>query len=403
MALSKLLGCIIFGIGCQASGQVSSEIVTILPTSTKSAVGELHFRDKAATTHYVGFKSPDSNSANMVWTVPSVDAIGVWTSNGSGIMSVTGFPTLDGIITGLAVNRSGVTRVQIINGGGAAGGIVQTLNAGGTAAVNILNDGGFTTTGTIGTSSARIPKIWVTDFDCSGTGCGGTADPVIAKSHIVGSALIGFTWHYDPVSPHILTLSDPSAATFFSVDATTTPRIFYFLGHAYPNGDATFDLGENIARWRNLFLSGNAQATSFSIGATTIIDSSGGVATQAITQSGASSVAFTQNALTTTFTAKKSGAGPGGTDAIRVQIINGGGLTGGIVQTLNSDGTSVVNLLNESGVRTNNLYINPGGGIYAPSGTAGATSCVPISVASFGDAHITYESGLIISVGVGPC
>ena len=401
MALSKLLGCIILGIGCQASGQVSSEIVTILPTSTKSAVGELHFRDKAATSHYVGFKSPDSNSANMVWTVPSVDAIGAWTSNGSGIMSVTGFPTLDGIITGLTVNRSGVTRAQILNGGGTAGGIVQTLNAGGTAAVNILNDGGFTTTGTVGTSSARIPKLWVTDIDCSGTGCGGTSDPVIAKSHIVGSALVGFTWHYDPASPHILTLADPGATPFFSVDATATPRIFYFLGHVYPNVDATFDLGENIARWSNLFLSGNAQATSFSIGATTVIDSLRGIATPAITQSGASTVTFMQNAITTTFTVKKSGAGPGGSDATRVQILNGG--AGGIVQTLNSDGTIVVNLLNESGVRTNNLYINSGGGIYAPSGTIGATSCVPISIASFSDAHITYESGLIISVGIGPC
>lgn len=53
--------------------QNQANIFTLIPGSTRTTPGELHFRDIQATTHYVGFKSSSSNAANLIWQLPNVD------------------------------------------------------------------------------------------------------------------------------------------------------------------------------------------------------------------------------------------------------------------------------------------------------------------------------------------
>jgi hypothetical protein len=62
--------------------------VTVLPKADLTFTGELRFRDKQATPHYIGFKAPDSVSANVVWTWMGADAVGSVQSDGAGHLSI---------------------------------------------------------------------------------------------------------------------------------------------------------------------------------------------------------------------------------------------------------------------------------------------------------------------------
>ncbi len=64
-------------------GQTRSNIFEVIPKTDLSATGELRFRDKQTTSHYIGFKAPDSISANIVWTAPGSDAVGCLQSDGA--------------------------------------------------------------------------------------------------------------------------------------------------------------------------------------------------------------------------------------------------------------------------------------------------------------------------------
>lgn len=65
---------------------VVAEGSTLEPHGTSAGdTGELRFKELAANgTNYVGFKSADSLAGNVIWTLPNADSAGVFTSDGSG-------------------------------------------------------------------------------------------------------------------------------------------------------------------------------------------------------------------------------------------------------------------------------------------------------------------------------
>lgn len=81
-----------------------SGLVALVPTSTAAGGGgELRFLElRANGVNYVGFKAADSIASNLVWKLPSADASGAFTSDGSGVMAVTA-----GLSTTKTVRASG--------------------------------------------------------------------------------------------------------------------------------------------------------------------------------------------------------------------------------------------------------------------------------------------------------
>ncbi len=57
--------------------------VTVLPTSGRSATGQLLFRDQQTSYHSVGFQAAASIPANVVWTLPTADNTGCLISDGA--------------------------------------------------------------------------------------------------------------------------------------------------------------------------------------------------------------------------------------------------------------------------------------------------------------------------------
>lgn len=56
--------------------------------------GELRLRELAANgTNYVGFKSGDTLAGNVIWTLPTADAAGVFSSNGTGTVTLQAVAT----------------------------------------------------------------------------------------------------------------------------------------------------------------------------------------------------------------------------------------------------------------------------------------------------------------------
>lgn len=58
-----------------AFGQQSVNKLKVIPTPTGTSVGEVDFQNKA-NDHHIGLKSTDTNSADVVWTLPNVDRSG---------------------------------------------------------------------------------------------------------------------------------------------------------------------------------------------------------------------------------------------------------------------------------------------------------------------------------------
>lgn len=57
--------------------------------SSAGNTGEVRYRELSANgTNYVGFKAADALADNVIWTLPSADAAGVFVSNGSKVLSI---------------------------------------------------------------------------------------------------------------------------------------------------------------------------------------------------------------------------------------------------------------------------------------------------------------------------
>lgn len=66
----------------------NTNLITVIPTQTDSAVGELHFREKYANgANYTGFKAPASLASNLIWELPGTFGTSgqCLLTNGSGV------------------------------------------------------------------------------------------------------------------------------------------------------------------------------------------------------------------------------------------------------------------------------------------------------------------------------
>jgi hypothetical protein len=80
--LSRLIGLgLVLAAG--AFGQLFPG-VTIIPDSGDTIPGELRLRElRGSGSNYVGFTSPDTLAANVIWELPAADAVGCWQSDGA--------------------------------------------------------------------------------------------------------------------------------------------------------------------------------------------------------------------------------------------------------------------------------------------------------------------------------
>ncbi len=84
----RTLFLIAVGAACVFAQSTSSNLFTVIPKTDLSATGELRFRDKVSTPHYVGFKAPDSVSANQLYKLPPATAVGCVQDDGTGTWTI---------------------------------------------------------------------------------------------------------------------------------------------------------------------------------------------------------------------------------------------------------------------------------------------------------------------------
>jgi len=256
----------------------------------------------------------------------------------------------------------------------------------------------------LGGSTFRWGKIYAKDVDfsgaCTGTGCGSfstavphtwtasqtfsTADLLAVGTSNVGTGAAPWTNMFSTIlygesiavskpttsfgtsykwlmqsSTDSLYLADPGNSNILLYQAPTTgTRQYDFKGHLYPLTDTqTWDVGQEWpgTEWRNMYAFGPIQGGSFRI------RTGNGTSTEVISTA--------MDATVSDLFVKHSGTS-------RVSIFNGGPSAGGIIQTYDSTGATVLNKLDQTGLQV---------------GTGGSGTTTPTLITS----DATYGTGTV--------
>lgn len=202
-------------------GQDAAHVFTIIPSSARSTVGEIRFRDKQATPHYVGFKAADTISADLTWKLPAADAAGLFQSDGAGNVTIS-YST-------------------------------QTI----TPFVDRTYD--------VGSSSLAYTNSFTQNVFGE-----------VIKIAKAGTTF-GTTWSLTPDAVgNALGLYDTGGTLVLLMQATTLPRTFYTESNYYPYTRDTYDIGGAFPNeWRSAYFSRKVDATQgFTVGGVSAIDSS---------------------------------------------------------------------------------------------------------------------------------
>ena len=89
------------------TGGLMAHIHVAVPDGNRANVGEIHLRDKQASSHFVGFKPADSIPADVVWKLPTSDAAGVLTSDGAANLSFAPATAGSAAVIGLTIDGGG--------------------------------------------------------------------------------------------------------------------------------------------------------------------------------------------------------------------------------------------------------------------------------------------------------
>ncbi len=286
--------------------------VQILPKSDRSATGIFYFRDKQATPHSIGFRAPASIASNFIYTWPSADTAGCFSSDGAGNLSIVSCGGMGGsfVTTGTAQNiTTGADKTFqhasiFTDGVGDIGKSVTpwangfftnltTLNetvtnltitgscvgcgGGGGGPTVMLTDTAQTVTNT-GTKTFASPILSSGSSDIGNT-IGGEFGNIYQHTNFVENVKIatpgssfGTSWTWQSPSALSVRMLDTSSNPVIQVLAAAThdyqfglKGTIYPLDSIAPNGD----LGYSGLPWNRLYLN-----TSLNMGGVLVLDSS---------------------------------------------------------------------------------------------------------------------------------
>ncbi len=272
----KFLAILLAAIAPAFAQSTNANTIVVIPKTDLSSTGELRFRDKQATPHYVGFKAPSSISANTIWTLPGADAAGCLQSNGAGALSLTtcgaasvanGFQITDKTAVGPPVTTIGwqawyntsdhSTNWLSYDNANALSPINLSASQFNIHAATTEMFGNITANAINTLSLGSKPTPWGSVFSM-----GNVSTRKVEVMDLGASDLTGPAWSIqatDSLIQKSLTFNDDAntpSLVLFRLLGGVTKKKGQMDGDWVPNVDATYNLGAPSLQWKDLNFSG---------------------------------------------------------------------------------------------------------------------------------------------------